>query len=50
MTAVVASSMDVDASASTSLRAYYDAKIEALSVALRTRRRIFDVWRRRGTD
>jgi 26S proteasome regulatory subunit T6 len=35
MTAVVASSMDVDASASTGLRAYYDAKIEALSVALR---------------
>jgi len=35
MTAAVASSMDVDASASTGLRAYYDAKIEALGVALR---------------
>ena len=35
MTAVVASSMDVDASVSTGLRAYYDAKIEALGVALR---------------
>ena len=35
MTAVAASSMDVDARPAAGLRAYYDAKIEQLEVALR---------------
>ena len=35
MTAVAASSMDVDARPTAGLRAYYDAKIEQLEVALR---------------